>query len=1187
MFQTIEQDGQVRVLPSDALGPIASGRVDERLFNVTSLLAQKLDTAHIDALPVIVSTPSNSARSAARKLTELRSRSKPAKVLKSIDAQAIAVNTGDATRFWNTLVKDAPAPGARGLEDDAPKVWLDGRVKASTTWDRNLEQVGAPTAWKSGLKGDGVKIAVLDTGADAHHPDLKGRITETADFSGGSSGIADAFGHGTHVAATVAGSGAGAPGRRSGVAPHADLLIGKVLGDDGTGSESSVIAGMEWAAAQGARVVNMSLGTDQVSDGSDPMSQALDKVSKESGALFVVAAGNNGASGHSTVGSPGVADSALTVGAVDGNDALAPFSSRGPRAGDGAVKPDMTAPGVAVVAARASGTSMGSPVDSLYTASSGTSMATPHVAGAAALLAQQHPEWSAARLKDALISTSHTVPGTLVADQGAGRLDLPAATGTLTATGTTSFGPYRLGESDNGGRPTTSEVTYTNDSGKAVALDLDMRLAAEDGRAAPEGSVRLDSQKVTVPAHGTARVSLAADPKAAGRGRYYGYVTASADGKPLAHTTVSLVVHAPLRTLTVHTVDVRGEEITDYPLMWGPDGLVSYFHDGDGPAIAQVEEGIYQASTSMVNSAQDGEELRTMVQPEIVVGAKDTEVVLDARRTTKVTIRTPRPAEQLSVMSNQIYRQLDGRSVVMGTQYPSIAKRMYVSPTAKVNHGSFEFASRWQLTSPLITADVPGSTLAPQPYYLPRSPFLTADARRLEVVDAGRQPFSAARLRGKLALISSEGGMERDAVEAAAKAGAAAVMLVLTPDYPYAWTRWEPPAQEQPSLALPTVRVTFQEGQALLALAKQRRTVVSFSGTEKDPYLYDVMQVSSGQIPQKVEHAVTGGNSAKVTANYADNGGSPWASEQRFGWRPYQSVAWNQHARYVRTGESRTEYVSAGDTTWRHVVHHKVSPTGMDFPLTFGMRDLPRRFAGGKNTREDWHHSVVRPAIPKGFPTPSARIGNTLAVRIPEFADSGAGHWSTVSDIDEQMGGADRETASAVLYRNGKRYATSAGAWADYLVPADAADYRLDLTTTRTSPEWTFARRTSTSWDFSSQPASDAAALPLLQLDYAVETDLFNAADAHRRVTLGVRVRHQDNLPAPQGVKLSVSYSYDGGTTWTTARTERAAENRFDATLKRPASLHGDRPVTLRVSATDAAGNRVEQSVEDAFLHRG
>ncbi|MFD0539314.1 S8 family serine peptidase [Actinomadura luteofluorescens] len=130
-----------------------------------------------------------------------------------------------------------------------------------------MRQVGAPQAWSAGYTGEGAKVAVLDTGVDAGHPDLQGRIAETRNFSE-SADAADRVGHGTHVASTVAGTGAASRGERRGVAPRADLLIGKVLDDEGSGTDSSVIAGMEWAAPR-ADVVNMSLG-GAPTDGTDP-----------------------------------------------------------------------------------------------------------------------------------------------------------------------------------------------------------------------------------------------------------------------------------------------------------------------------------------------------------------------------------------------------------------------------------------------------------------------------------------------------------------------------------------------------------------------------------------------------------------------------------------------------------------------------------------------------------------------------------------------------------------------------------------------------------------------------------------------------------------------------------------------------------------------------------------------------
>ena len=197
---------------------------------------------------------------------------------------------------------------------------------------------------------------MLDTGIDATHPDLQGKVVAAANFSD-SAVVTDRDGHGTHVASVVAGTGARAAGARQGVAFGASLLNGKVLDDFGFGSESGIIAGMEWAAAQRAQVANMSLG-GWPTDGTDPLSQAVNRLTASKRVLFVVSAGNFGPR-EETVETPGAATSALTVGAVDAADELAGFSARG-RFGDHAMKPDITAPGVDIVAARAARTSWAS-----------------------------------------------------------------------------------------------------------------------------------------------------------------------------------------------------------------------------------------------------------------------------------------------------------------------------------------------------------------------------------------------------------------------------------------------------------------------------------------------------------------------------------------------------------------------------------------------------------------------------------------------------------------------------------------------------------------------------------------------------------------------------------------------------------------------------------------------------------
>lgn len=146
------------------------------------------------------------------------------------------------------------------------------------------------------------------------HPDLVGQVVADKNFSA-SPDTTDTYGHGTHVASIVAGTGKKSKGRYKGVAPGAKLLNGKALGDDGSGDDSGIIAGMEWAAEQGADVVNLSLGGPDT-PAVDPMEAEIDKLSTEKGILFAVAAGNDGEWGDRTIGSPGSAATALNAGVV-------------------------------------------------------------------------------------------------------------------------------------------------------------------------------------------------------------------------------------------------------------------------------------------------------------------------------------------------------------------------------------------------------------------------------------------------------------------------------------------------------------------------------------------------------------------------------------------------------------------------------------------------------------------------------------------------------------------------------------------------------------------------------------------------------------------------------------------------------------------------------------------------------
>lgn len=292
-------------------------------------------------------------------------------------------------------------------------VYPDVEVRAAL--DTSVPLIGATQAWTSyGVTGTGVRVAIIDTGVDYAHADLGGclgsgcKVIGGYDFVNDDTNPADDHGHGTHVAGIVAADGA-----MKGVAPNSSLIAYKVLDAGGSGWSSDIIAAIETAADpdanaatdDGAHVINLSLGG--WGDPDDAMSQAIDNVVQR-GVVAVVAAGNSGPYSQS-IGSPGTARRAITVGATDDNDSIARFSSQGPVVwpGGAILKPDLVAPGVSICSARwATAWPTSQCGDAQHVALSGTSMATPHVAGVAALLREQHPNWSPTQIKLALRNTA-------------------------------------------------------------------------------------------------------------------------------------------------------------------------------------------------------------------------------------------------------------------------------------------------------------------------------------------------------------------------------------------------------------------------------------------------------------------------------------------------------------------------------------------------------------------------------------------------------------------------------------------------------------------------------------------------------------------------------------------------------------------------------------------------------------
>jgi subtilisin family serine protease len=333
-------------------------------------------------------------------------------VLDRFSIAAIGGGSGEASSAAERL----EATGA--VEDSRPEFWMfaiDGPPwvdVADATWG-----LAATRAASSAYDGAGIRLAVLDTGFDAGHPDFQAsRITYQSFVEGQS--IQDVQGHGTHTTGTAAGRAPHSPNLpRYGVAPGADLYVGKVLNDSGAGRELDIIAGIAWALDNECQVISLSLGRMvQPDEQYDPMYEDIAAQALEEGCLIVAAAGNDSDRRYgyvAPVGAPANAPSVLAVAAVGADGRVATFSCGG--VGTGQV--DISAPGVGVFSAF--------PAPQLYKGLSGTSMACPHVAGIAALWAQKDPALRGRLLWDALLANSAGLPEHNYVDLGQGLVQAP------------------------------------------------------------------------------------------------------------------------------------------------------------------------------------------------------------------------------------------------------------------------------------------------------------------------------------------------------------------------------------------------------------------------------------------------------------------------------------------------------------------------------------------------------------------------------------------------------------------------------------------------------------------------------------------------------------------------------------------------------------------------------------------
>lgn len=321
----------------------------------------------------------------------------------SVDLPEDELNVSESYGFMDLKAVEASEDVAGDVEDMEAVEEVEPNYRVEAMVSDSAVQIGADRARQLNYTGEGAEVAVLDSGV-AHHENLD--LENQVDFTG--EGAGDENGHGTHVAGVIASD----HGRHTGIAPEVALHDVKVLDETGRGRAHELLRGLDYSVRNDLDIAVLSLGSEMENcNGRDAVSRGVNTASRN-GVLPVAASGNLGPE-RETVTAPGCAEDALTVGAVDRRDSIAGFSGRGPTS-DGRTKPDVVAPGVNIASTGLNG----------FVRKSGTSMATPHVAGQASILISQNHSKEEART----MITNTTVDLGYEADvQGSGRIDIPAS----------------------------------------------------------------------------------------------------------------------------------------------------------------------------------------------------------------------------------------------------------------------------------------------------------------------------------------------------------------------------------------------------------------------------------------------------------------------------------------------------------------------------------------------------------------------------------------------------------------------------------------------------------------------------------------------------------------------------------------------------------------------------------------
>ncbi len=929
---------------------------------------------------------------------------------------------------------------------------------------------------------------------------------------------------------------------------------------------------MQWAGAH-ADIVSMSLGSAEPSDGTDVMSEALDTIAEQTGALFVVAAGNNGA--PEAIGAPGAASEALTVASVaDPTGALSYFSNQGPLAFSGALKPELAGPGEDVTAAR----SADSAGEGSYVAMSGTSMATPHVAGAAALLKQQHPEYTADQLRAALMSTAKDV-GLRSYEAGSGVVDLETAIDApVIASGSGDFGMLAWGEEPE---PVVRTIEYTNRGADEVVLDLD---ASFDG--APEGVLAMAAEQLTIPAGESRSVELTVDPAKVETGtQLSGTLVASIDGADVARTALGTIAEQERYDLTITATGFDGELVETYAVLYdvANDWYEPIFVSGE--STMRLPDGEYSVMAFMTLDHAADESVTVLVgDPDLVLDG-DAEVAFDARAAKPVTV---------DVGTDGLipwFNRLDLRADAFSTSYIDsvTSDGFYAQPMTAPNADAFSFTSRWRLEQPLLGLKAGKETLD----LIPLAGSVLRDATiKTGAVNAGHgtvEEFAAAKATGKVAVVMRSNDVS-PSMQAANALAAGAVALLIVNDADGEFTTWVGSEDYLSEVDLPVASISGVQGRKLLTSISSKKLTIAGEVEPAPEEVFDILRFVDGSVPEELDYHPT--DLARIDTTFHGETGE-LIGEFRWDFDPVTQYSVGQMLRTER-GLERTDWVNTDQVEWNEGT--------MLIDASWEMRDLRRSYEPNSVSEDTFYGPIVRPFIGPGYWAPM-REGDYAQVNVPSWADGGSPQHTGALDVFQPVD--DRSQITDVWVDGELRASVPWQSATVFDLPEGESEFRVLNTAIHDGSYMPGSNRTVTEWTFhSSGTVADytAQTLPMIQAYYDVDADASGAVGSGRKagtsVELGLELSHiEDAIGMAELTDATLEMRVAGGD-WKPVKLADAAAGAATATpmlnypVERPfleaytAKLRvpdAGAWIDLKVTAKDAAGNTFSQEIERAF----